>query len=175
MASTAIAPQITLNSQTISTGKVIFASSFIGTINNLNGTVTKYGFYDFGGGGGYFQLDGVIQSANQYIYVTPINLSKLTYVGGNGTESIAVEVMDSTNQWSLWENTTAVNPNYIPPILAVNVISVQINASIPATNFISKTLDLSNLELTEYAFKDLGNGGGYFSLSGVKQANNAWI
>lgn len=175
MASTAIASQITLNSQTISTGKVILASSFIGTINNLNGTVTKYGFYDFGGGGGYFQLDGVIQSANQYIYVTPINLSKLTYVGGNGTESIAVDVMDSTNQWSPWAYTTAVNPNYIPPILAVNVISVQINASIPAKNFISKTLDLSNLELTEYEFKDLGNGAGYFSLSGVKQANNAWI
>jgi hypothetical protein len=71
------APVLTLQNVSVGEGLSIPASSFIVSTFDTY-PVTQYRFWDGGAGGGHFTYNGQVQSAGQWIYVAPNNLSALT-------------------------------------------------------------------------------------------------
>ena len=64
----------------------IFAVSSLFTASDADGdAITQYyDFWDTGGGGGHFLVNGVTQPTNGDIYVTAAQLAQTTYQSGNG-------------------------------------------------------------------------------------------
>src|SRR5205085_1417447 len=80
----------------------IFAVSSLFTASDPDGdAITQYDFWDTGGGGGHFLVDGVAQPANSDIYVSAAQLAQTTYQSGNGTDALMVRANDGS-QWSAW-------------------------------------------------------------------------
>jgi len=69
--------------------------------------ITQYDFWDTGGGGGHFLVNGVTQPTNGDIYVTAAELAQTTYQSGNGTDTLWVRANDGT-QWSTWSSSFTV-------------------------------------------------------------------
>jgi hypothetical protein len=61
------------------------------------------------------------------------------------------------------------------PTLTAKNLTLTVGTTIYASNFISTVSDPNNFQITYYDFKDNGGDGGYFTLNGIKQANNVWI
>ena len=96
-------PVLTVSNSNItaSPGQV-FAASSLFTASDADGdAITQYDFWDTGGGGGHFLVNGVTQPTNGDIYVTAAQLAQTTYQSGNGTDTLWVRANDGT-QWSAW-------------------------------------------------------------------------
>ena len=171
-------PVVTVTNASVNANAYIQASSLITSVSDPNNyAITSYAFRDDGVGGGYFSLLGVKQAANAWITVSAADLSKLAYVGGSGAGSESVDVAAWDGQWSNYQTatvTTTPPKNNAPVLTVLNQIVIQ-NQSIAASTLIASVTDPNGLPVTLYDFRDDGVGGGYFSLSGVKQAENTWI
>ncbi len=171
-------PVVKVQNQTVAENGSIQASSLIASVSDSNNyAITEYEFRDDGGGGGYFQLDSIPQSAGTWITVSASDLANMIYVGGTkpAAETVDIAVWDG-HAWSNTQTatiTTQAPQNTLPVIAAANQ-SVNANASIYASSFIASVSDPNNYAITQYDFRDEGNDGGYFSLNGVKQANGTW-
>ena len=169
-------PVVTVTSASVSANASIQASSLIASVTDPNNyAITVYGFRDEGAGGGYFSLLGVKQAANAWITVSAADLSRLTYVGGNGAGSEMVDVAAWDGQWSFYKTATITTIGVAPPVVVVNNQTVNANASFKASNLIASVSDPNNFTITNFDFRDNGSSGGYFSLNGVKQAAGTWI
>src|SRR5260370_42510984 len=69
--------------------------------DEVGDSITRYAFWDAGGDGGHFTVNGAAQPDGQWIYALPSNLSNVSYVGGPsaGSETLYVEAYDGT-QWA---------------------------------------------------------------------------
>ena len=169
-------PVIVVHNQSVNANASIPAANLIVSVTDPAGLpVSFYGFRDNGTGGGYFSLSGVKQAENTWITVSATELAKLIYVGGAGSGSETVDVAAWDGQWSLYHSATATTVGASPPVVVVRNQSVNANESLLASNLIVSVTDPGNLAITAYAFRDDGTGGGYFSLNGIKQAENVWI
>ena len=88
-----------VNVQDVSVGEnsSIPASSLIKSVAVPTGHSTAYyAFYDAGSGNGHFELDGVTEPDNQFIYVLNTQINSLTYMGGStpGSETLYVGGFD---------------------------------------------------------------------------------
>lgn len=82
----------------------IFAVASLFTASDPDGdTITQYDFWDTGGGGGHFLVNGVIQPTSREICVSAAQLAQTTYQSGNGTDTLWVRANDGT-QWSTWSS-----------------------------------------------------------------------
>lgn len=81
-------------SQTVAADAAIPALSMITGASEGAGTpIVNYGFDDRGGGsGGYFEIGGVAEPDNQWLYVLDTQLSALQYVGGSAPGSQQIDV-----------------------------------------------------------------------------------
>src|ERR1019366_2367686 len=61
------------------------------------------------------------------------------------------------------------------PVISVQNQSVVEDASIAASSLIASVSDPNGKTITSYDFRDDGGSGGYFTLNGVKQADNVFI
>ena len=169
-------PIVSVLGQSVNANAYIQASSLIASVSDPNNyAITSYAFRDDGVGGGYFALMGVKQAANAWIAVSAADLSKLTYVGGTGAGSETVDVAVWDGQWSLYQTATVTTTLPSLPVVVAHDQSVNANASIQASSLITSVSDPNNRAITSYEFRDNGDGGGYFSLNGVKQAAHTWI
>jgi hypothetical protein len=109
-------PSFTVNAQRIDTPPVVsvsnsnitaspgqvFAAASLFTVSDPDGVaITQYDFWDTGGGGGHFFVNGVTQPTNRDINVAAAQLTQTTYQSGNGTDTLWVCASDGT-QWSAW-------------------------------------------------------------------------
>jgi hypothetical protein len=113
----------TLTTQTVSVAEngSISASALVSLSNPAGDNITEFAFFNYGLGGGHFDLNGIAQTAEQGFEVAPSNLSSVQYVGGAapGGETLAIEAFDATlNTWIAWSyfTITTVGP---PTILQV--------------------------------------------------------
>ena len=164
-------------------GAAILGSSLIASVSNPSGdSITQYNFYDFGGAGGYFTVNGLAQPDDQWILVPASNLSGVAYIGGPapGSETLAVSVYDGTaesysNYSSLTAAATApLGPSGIPP-LGVQDVSLGASAAIAASSLITSVSNRSGDSITQYNFYDWGVAGGYVTVNGVPQPDRRWI
>src|SRR5207237_906847 len=102
-------PMVTVSNSNItaSPGQV-FAASSLFTASDADGdAITQYDFWDTGGGGGYFLVNGANQPTNQDVYVTDAQLDQTTYQSGSGTDTLWVRAYDGT-QWGDWSSSFTV-------------------------------------------------------------------
>ena len=92
---------------TASPGQVFAASSLFTASDPDGDAITQYDFWDTGGGGGHFLVNGVTQPTNGDIYIPAAQLARTTYRSGNGTDTLWVRANDGT-QWSAWSSSFTV-------------------------------------------------------------------
>src|SRR5205807_1650285 len=94
---------------TASPGQVFAASSLFTASDPDGDAITQYDFWDTGGGGGHFLVNGAAQPTNRDIYVAAAQLAQTTYQSGNGsgTDTLWVRANDGT-QWSAWSSSFTV-------------------------------------------------------------------
>jgi hypothetical protein len=145
-----------------------FAASSLFTASDADGDmITKYAFWDTGGGGGHFALDGVAQGISQEIDVTAAQLSQLSYQSGSGPDTLWVRANDGT-QWSNWSSSfTVTAPIDTGPVLTPTnaTISSFANQTFAASSLITYS-DPFGSPATQYDFWNSGGGGGHFLLNG---------
>src|SRR5205823_9132526 len=96
-------PVVTVSNSNItaSPGQVFAASSLFIASDPDGDAIAQYDFWDTGGGGGQFLVDGVTQPTNSDVYVAAEQLAQTTYQSGNGIDTLRVRANDGT-QWSAW-------------------------------------------------------------------------
>jgi hypothetical protein len=94
-----IVPVVHVQNVSVSRNAAIPAATMITGISNpLGDNLTTYEFFDEGGAGGHFVVNGAAQPDNQPISVPIGSLGGVQYVGGpaRGSETLAVAVFDAT-------------------------------------------------------------------------------
>ncbi|MBV9816157.1 MAG: right-handed parallel beta-helix repeat-containing protein [Alphaproteobacteria bacterium] len=162
---------------TASPGQLFDASSLFTASDPDGDAITQYDFWDTGGGGGQFLVDGAAQPANGDIYVSAAQLAQTAYQSGNGTDTLWVRAYDGT-QWSAWSPSFTVSAQSIDTPAVVTPTSSNIAAS-PGQLFDASSLftasDPDGDAITQYDFWDTGGGGGQFLVDGAAQPANGDI
>ena len=160
-------PTVSVSNMTATHGQS-FAASALFTASDSDGeAIAKYAFWDTGGGGGHFLLNGVAQGTNQEIDVTAAQLSQLTYQSVSGADTLWVRANDGA-QWSPWSNSFTVTapidtgPEVTPTNASIKSFA---NQTFAASSLISYS-DPFGSPATQYDFWDSGSGGGHFLLNG---------
>jgi len=171
------APVVTVSNRTATHGQSLAASSLF-TANDPDGdTITNYAFWDTGSGGGHFVLNGVLQGTNQEIDVTAGQLSQLTYQSGSGADTLWVRAYDGT-QWSPWSTsftvTAPADAGATVTLTSSNYALAKGQNATAASNLFTAG-DADNDAIADYAFWNVGNGGGRFLINGVAQGTNQAI
>src|SRR5207248_2951175 len=139
--------------------------------------ITQYDFWDTGGGGGHFLVNGVTQPTNSDVYVTAEQLAQTMYQSGNGIDTLRVRAHDGT-QWSEWSPSFTVSAQTVntPPVVTVS--NSNITAS-PGQAFAASSLftarDPDGDAITQYDLWDTGGGSARFRVNGVTQPANTDI
>ena len=170
-------PILVAQDETVASGGMIAASSVIASVTDPNGySITYYDFRDDGGGAGYFTLNGGTQPSGSWITISAANLANLVYVGGTtaGNETVDVAAWDGVS-WSYYQTVAISTESISPPVMTLQNQTVNTGATLQASLFVKSVSDSGGNSITSYAFRDDGGDGGYFTLNGVKQADNAWI
>jgi hypothetical protein len=128
-------------------------------------TPIEYDFWNSGSNGGQFLLSGTALGVNQDDYVSPSQLSSLTYQPGSGADTLWVRSY-SGGQWSNWSQAfTITAPIDTGPVVSVTASqSVAHGAVLNASTFISGYSDPFGGSAVSYDFWNSGGGGGYFQL-----------
>jgi hypothetical protein len=169
-------PPVVTVSQLIATHGLSFAASSLFTASDPDGdTITQYGLWDTGGGGGHFVLNGVAQGTNQEIDVSAAQLSQLSYQSGSGADTLWMRANDGT-QWSAWSNpfTVTAPVDTGPVVTSVSNIKTTAGQTFAASSLFTAS-DPFGDAIAQYDFWDTGGGGGHFALNGqalgAKQEN----
>ena len=94
-------PVETVSNLTATHGESFAAASLFRYSDPVGSEATEYDFWDTGGDGDYFALNGTALGANQNNIITAAQLSQLTYQSGSGTDTLWVRANDGT-LWSPW-------------------------------------------------------------------------
>jgi hypothetical protein len=166
------------NSNIAASAGQIFAAASLFTASDPDGdAITQYDFWDTGGGGGHFLVNGVTQPTNGDIYVSAGQLAQTTYQSGNATDTLWVSANDGT-QWSAWSPSFTVSVQKIDTPPVVTPTNSNIAASAGQTFAAASLFTASDPDgdaITQYDFWDAGRGGGHFLVNGVTQPTNGDI
>ena len=158
-----------------SRGQSLAASALFSVSDPDGDAITQYDFWDTGGGGGRFLVNGVAQPVNTDIIVSASQLAQTSYQPGTGADTLWVRANDGT-QWSAWSAAFTVAAVDSPPVVT------PMSANITATRRkawphprCSLSSDPDGDAITQYDFWDTGGGGGHFLVNGVTQPLNTDI
>ena len=90
------------------------ASSLFSYSDPFGSPATQYDFWDTGGGGGHFVLNGTALGANQHNIISATQLGQLSYQVGTGSDTIWVGANDGT-VWGNWSKAFTISD---PPAVA---------------------------------------------------------
>jgi hypothetical protein len=79
------------------------ASSLFSVTDAEGDSITTYGVWDNGVGGGQFVLNGTTLPSGQGNIITAAQLSQTTYVAGAGADTLWVRANDG-QLWGAWSN-----------------------------------------------------------------------
>src|ERR1019366_2642700 len=138
----------------------------------------QYQLYDYASGGGYFQVNGVQQTAGQWFTVSGADLANTQYVGGSipGNETAAVRVSDGMTL-SAQQNVTLrswPHATNVAPAVSASAATVGLNEAVAVSSLLPTT-DADGDATLQYQFYDYANGGGYFQVNGGQQAAGQWF
>jgi hypothetical protein len=111
------------------------ASSLFTYSDPFNSPATQYDFWNTGGGGGHFVLNGTALGANQHNIVSASQLGQLSYQVGTGSDTIWVGANDGT-VWGNWSSSFTISD---PPAVAAGETITLGSAYADQVNFLSNT------------------------------------
>ena len=159
---------------TVQPGQGLAAASLFTASDPDGDAITQYDFWDTGGGGGHFLVNGVTEPINQDIYVPAGQLAQTTYQAGSGTDTLWVRANDGS-QWSAWSSAFTVTAQAAdtPPVVtpASANVTVRSGQSLAASSLFTAS-DPDGDAITQYDFWDTGDGGGHFLVNGVTEPTN---
>ena len=166
-ANTNHAPVVTTsNASVAANGSVAASSLFAAHDQEGDSTITQYAFWDGGGGGGHFTVNGATQASGQWIYVNASDLGSVKYVGGSAAGSETLYVVAKDGQiWgdyaSLTATTTALG-NHAPVATSADH-SLRTNEWSTVESWVGYS-DADGNAATQYQFWDGGTAtnSGYF-------------
>jgi Ca2+-binding RTX toxin-like protein len=92
-------PVVTAANASLAAGASAGLASLIAVADSDGDAITRYRFADGTPGSGFWTVGGVAQGANVLIEITAAQLGQTSYVGGTGTDTVAVAAYDGTG-WS---------------------------------------------------------------------------
>jgi hypothetical protein len=161
------APVVHVSNVTLAHGNANPLASSLFSVTDAEGdSITTYGVWDNGVGGGQFVLNGVAQPNGQEIDVTAAQLAQLKYQAGSGTDTLWVKANDGL-MWSPWSSafTVTAPPDQAPVATGSNLV-VALGAQLSAGSLFSVS-DADHDTITQYDLWDNGVGGGHFVLNGT--------
>jgi hypothetical protein len=160
-------------------GTAVAAGTLFG-VSDLDGdTPVQYEFWDAGGGGGRFRVDGVDQAGGVTIPVTAAQLGTTQYVGAaaSGSETVWVRAYDG-QAWSAWASWTmqtvrATNAN---PVVSAADRNIDLNQWRVLSELVG-TSDADGDAIVGYEVRDLTTtaGSGYLWANGASQPANTVV
>jgi hypothetical protein len=163
-----VPPVVTGENKSATHGQSFAAPSVFSASDPDGDLLAEYGFWDTGGGGGHFILNGAPQGNSQEIDVTAAQLSELSYQSGSSTDTLWVRVSDG-NQWSQWSQsfavTTPMDPGPLVTPLSANVSAIH-NQSFAASSLFHYSDPFGDAAV-EYDFWNSGIGGAHFAINGI--------
>jgi hypothetical protein len=168
-------PVATVSNVLLGQGQISVAASSLFSTSEADGdTVTQYGFWDTGAGGGHFLVNGVAQATNQEIFVPAAQLSLVTYQPGTSADTLWVQANDGY-VWGAWSSAFTVSPwVQTPAQVTVSSFTATHGQSFAASSLFTAS-DPDGDAITQYGFWDTGTGGGHFVLNGTAQGTNQEI
>jgi hypothetical protein len=100
-------PALTVGNLTATPGQSLAASSLFSYGDPFGSPATQYDFWDSGGGGGHFALNGTAQGTSQDNIISAAQLSQMTYQAGTGTDTLWIRANDGT-VWGAWSHAFSV-------------------------------------------------------------------
>jgi Tryptophan-rich Synechocystis species C-terminal domain len=171
-------PVVTVSNLTANHGQSFAASSLFTASDPDGDSITQYGFWNLGTGGGHYVLNGVAQGTNREIDVSAAQLSQLSYQSGSGADTLSMRANDGT-QWSAWSNpfmvTAPIDSGPVTTPVSSTVFLGHAHQSTIAASELFTTSESDGDTVAEYAFWDLGTGGGHFLVNGVAQGTQQEI
>ena len=134
--------------------------------------IVQYQFYDSGQTGGRFRVNGTLQPSGQAFTVNAADLAATQYVGApvQGTEGVMARAYDGL-AWSAWRSwsigSSAHATNAAPVVSAADAV-VPLGVAVDASSLFAVS-DADGDAIQSYQLKDLGAGGGAFTVGGVAQ------
>ncbi len=173
-------PVITATDGSVLGFEGLIVSSLFSATDPDGYAIQKYKFIDFNASSnsGYFLLNGVKQPSAVLFDVPAQQLSTLRYFGGatGGAENIGILAWDGA-MWSdaAYLMITTINDAHAPVVNAFDA-EIPVGAVLNATNMFSFN-DPDGNTIKKLQFFDTGSlaTGGYFTIDGVKQADNQWF
>jgi hypothetical protein len=165
------APVVTPVHSTVSgANNITLAVSNLFTANDADGDpIVQYDFWNSGGGGGCWLLNGNSLTPNQDNFVDAAQLSQVSYRAGTSTDTIWMRASDGL-QFGAWpQGLTVVDAPVANPtsnsVLAAN------GQTFAATSLFTAS-DADGDSLIQYDFWDTGSGGGRWQLNGNALGTN---
>jgi hypothetical protein len=166
-------PVVSAHDTSLAAGHSIAAASMITSVTDQdNDAITQYAFYDAGGAGGHFVINGQTLAAGQWGVAS--SLAAVSYVGGAspGSETLFISASDGVG-WSSSVTVTATTTVNHAPVVSAPDTSLATGHSINAATMISVT-DQDGDAISQYAFYDTGAAGGHFVINGKPLAAGTW-
>ena len=123
------------------------ASSLIRYSDPFGSPATQYDFWNSGGGGGHFVLNGAVLPAKQDNIITAAQLGQLSYVVGTGTDTLRVKANDGT-VWGGWSKSFTISD---PPAIAAGQTLTLGSAYAGTVDFVSDTGTLKLEDSSSFA------------------------
>jgi probable HAF family extracellular repeat protein len=123
------------------------ASSLITYSDPFGSPATQYDFWNSGGGGGHFLLNGSALPANQDNIISAAQLGQLSYQVGTGSDTLWAKASDGT-VWGGWSNSFTISD---PPAVAAGETITLGSAYAGAVNFLSDTGTLKLEDSSSFA------------------------
>jgi Ca2+-binding RTX toxin-like protein len=123
------------------------ASSLIGYSDPFGSPATQYDFWNSGGGGGHFVLNGTVLPAKQDNIITAAQLGQLSYEVGTGTDTLRVKANDGT-VWGGWSKNFTISD---PPTIAAGQTLTLGSTYAGAVSFASDTGTLKLEDSSSFA------------------------
>ena len=176
-------PVVTLPDSSLESGTSVAAASLFSATDPDGDPFARYAFKDVSPGGGYFTLNGAEIPTDSFLVVDAADLGAVRYVGGPaaGTDTVIITADDgevwgadsSGNLPTGTITTTAPTPNQAP-VVTVSSASIESGNSALASSLFTAT-DPDGDAFTRYAFKDLSDGGGFFTLNGAEVVTGSFF
>src|SRR5262249_12999693 len=168
-------PVITSSNVMATTAGQVFAASSLVSASDPNGdAIVSYAVMDGTPGAGYFDVNRVIQSANQVFSVSPVQLV-LPYSPAFAS-GFSDSIFATASDGALWAGTqfnvsVPLSADHPPVITSSNVTATTAGQVFAASSLVSAS-DPDGDTIVSYAFMDGTPGGGYFDVNGGIQSAN---
>jgi autotransporter passenger strand-loop-strand repeat protein len=149
----------------------VAASSLFTAHDALGMPIVQYDFWDNGGAGGAWLLNGVPLGLNQDNFVPASQLSLVTYRGGAGTETIWERASDGIG-FGAWVSLSATDT---APVVTPSSANVNVGHAMVAASSLFTAGDADTDNIVQYEFFDSGQAGGHWVLNGIVQPDNQTI